>query len=48
MPLLALLVLAIAPPPDWVPARWPSGDPKSLELLRDTPVNCWLLEPDRL
>src|SRR5580698_2180361 len=44
MPLFALLALAISPPSDWVPARWPSGDPKSLELVRDTPVNCLLLE----
>lgn len=27
-----------------VPARWPSGDPKSLDLLDRTPVNCLLLE----
>ncbi len=31
---------------DWVPARWPSADPKSLELVSGTPVNClWLDEP---
>src|SRR5260370_38723454 len=29
---------------DWVPARWNSGDPASLELLAQTPVNCILLE----
>ena len=45
MPLLALLALAIAPPSDWVPARWPTNDLKSLELVRDTPVNCLVLEP---
>ena len=46
MPLLPFLLAltAIAAPTDWVPARWPSGDPKSLELLRETPVNCVLLE----
>lgn len=45
MPLLALLVfVAVAQPQDWVPARWPSGDPKSLELLQGTPVNCLLIE----
>lgn len=27
-----------------VPARWNSSDPKSLELLRGSPVNCILLE----
>ncbi len=32
--------------PDLVPARWPSADPKSLELLAGTPVNClWLERP---
>jgi hypothetical protein len=32
--------------PDWVPARWPSADPKSLELLDNTPINClWLERP---
>ena len=29
---------------DWVPARWISNDAKSLELLKETPVNCLLLE----
>jgi hypothetical protein len=29
---------------DWVPARWISNDPKSLDLLNGTPVNCLLLE----
>jgi hypothetical protein len=28
---------------DWVPARWPYGDVRSLELLKDSPVNCLLL-----
>ncbi len=41
--LFALLVLAAAP--DWVPARWPSADPATLGLLKDTAVNCLLLEP---
>lgn len=41
--LLALaLAVGIA---EWVPARWTSADPKSLELLEDSPVNCLLLEP---
>jgi hypothetical protein len=40
--LLALLLIAAAP--DWVPARWQSSDPKSLELIAQTPINCLLLE----
>lgn len=40
--LLALLLITAAP--DWVPARWYSGDPKSLELIAQTPINCILLE----
>jgi hypothetical protein len=43
MPLFALLLLAIAPQ-DLVPMRWGSSDPKSLDLLKGTPVNCILLE----
>jgi len=39
--LLALLVAAASA---WVPARWSSTDPQSLELLAGTPVNCLLLE----
>jgi hypothetical protein len=31
-------------PSDWVPARWPWSDAKSLELLADSPVNCLLLK----
>jgi hypothetical protein len=38
-------LLALAAMPDWVPARWSSGDPKSLALLAGTPLNCLLLEP---
>jgi hypothetical protein len=30
-------------PADWVPARWPWSEPKTLELLADSPVNCLLL-----
>ncbi|MGI8741797.1 MAG: hypothetical protein ACR2NN_04340 [Bryobacteraceae bacterium] len=41
--LLALFALAGAA--NLVPVRWNSSDPKSLDLLRDTPVNCVLLEP---
>jgi hypothetical protein len=40
--LLAFFLLAALP--NWVPARWSSGDPGSLDLLADTPVNCVLLE----
>jgi hypothetical protein len=36
--------LALAALPDLVPARWPSADPATLELIRDTPVNCLLIE----
>ena len=43
--MLLLAALAVlAAPADWVPMRWPSADPASLELLKDTPVNCILLE----
>src|SRR5579863_3913044 len=42
--MLAAAALLIAMYPDWVPARWPSADPKSLELLANTPVNCLWLE----
>jgi len=42
--LAAALVLAMYP--DWVPARWMSADPKSLDLLTNTPINClWLERP---
>jgi len=40
--LLALLLLAA--PADWVPARWHSSDPKSVELIAQTPINCVLVE----
>jgi hypothetical protein len=39
MPLLA----SMAPPSAWVPARWDSTAPKSLDLLTGTPINCLLL-----
>src|SRR5262249_58620607 len=32
---------------DWVPARWISADPKSLDLVKGTPVNCLLLEREQ-
>jgi len=42
--LMLLATLAAADPAGWVPARWPWNDPKSLELVAGTPVNCLLLE----
>ena len=41
--LLAFLLAASVA--DWVPVHWPSGDVKSLELLKGTAVNCILIEP---
>jgi hypothetical protein len=45
----ALLVLLAAcawgsEPADWVPVRWPWTDAKTLDVLKDTPVNCLLVE----
>jgi hypothetical protein len=40
--LFALMLIASAA--DWVPMRWTSADPKSLELVKDTAINCLLLE----
>jgi len=40
---LALMV-ALAAPADWIPARWTSTDPASLDLLRNTPINCLIVE----
>jgi hypothetical protein len=37
-------LLMVAALPNLVPARWFSAEPKSLDLLRDSPVNCLLLE----
>lgn len=42
MLLALLLAVNLA---ECVPARWPSADPASLELLAGSPVNCLLLEP---
>ena len=39
---VAFLVLAALG--DWVPARWASNDPKSLDLVTETPINCLLIE----
>src|SRR5712664_1527972 len=41
---MLLALIAVASAPSWVPMRWNSADPKSLEILRGTPVNCILLE----
>lgn len=41
---LPLLCAAAPPPAEWVPARWPWTDTRSLELLAGTPVNCLLLK----
>lgn len=39
-----LALLLAAHPSAWVPARWPSHEPKSLDLLKTTPINCLILE----
>jgi hypothetical protein len=41
--LFALLIVAAIG--DWLPVRWTSADPASLDLLAKTPVNCILIEP---
>jgi hypothetical protein len=40
------LMLALAAPVDWVPARWNWTDPATLELLQGTPINCLLVNWD--
>lgn len=37
-------LFVVAAMADWTPMRWPSSDPATLELLRDSPVNCLLIE----
>ena len=44
---MLLAFILIASFADWVPARWISNDPKSLDLVKDTPINCLLLERDQ-
>lgn len=44
---MVLAFLLIASLADWVPVRWMSNDPQSLDLLKDTPMNCVLLERAR-
>jgi len=41
---LAPFLHAAIAPADWVPARWPFHDAKSLELLEGSPINCLLLD----
>src|SRR5215471_6587768 len=41
---IPLLHAALPKPADWVPARWPWADVRSLELLEGSPVNCVLLK----
>jgi hypothetical protein len=43
---LAMTAIAHAAPrpADWVPARWPWNDIASLDLLKDAPINCLLLQ----
>jgi hypothetical protein len=38
--MFAAAALLIALYQDWVPARGLSADPKSLDLLASTPINC--------
>lgn len=38
---LAFFLAAVS---SWVPMRWASSEPKSLELLTGTPINCLLVE----
>lgn len=42
--MFAALLVSAALMAQWVPARWATADPASLELLEETPVNCLLLE----
>lgn len=42
--MLAVLLAATVSVVDWVPARWTSNEPKTLDLVAETPVNCLLLE----
>jgi hypothetical protein len=39
----ALPLMASVPPSSWVPARWNGTNPKALDLLSGTPINCLLL-----
>src|SRR5713101_5599639 len=44
--MLLALLLTLAAPTDWVPARWRWLETKTLDLLSGTPVNCLLLDWD--
>ncbi len=41
------LLLTVTSLADWVPARWISSETKSLDLLKETPINCLLLEQNQ-
>ncbi|MGE5647273.1 MAG: hypothetical protein ACM336_15935 [Acidobacteriota bacterium] len=41
---LAVFLAATAAAANWTPARWSSNDPKTLDLVAETPVNCLLVE----
>jgi hypothetical protein len=45
---MLLALLAVASAASWVPARWHSGDPKSLQLIGGTPINCLLVDNPKL
>lgn len=40
-----LALFLAASPASWVPVRWTSNDPATLDLFDQTPVNCLLVEP---
>src|SRR5262245_58588849 len=44
--MLLAVMLALAAPVDWVPARWNWTDPGTLDLLKGTPVNCVRIQWD--
>lgn len=48
MTALIWFLIAAAPVPEWVPARWFSSDAASLALLNNSPVNCLLIDAESL
>lgn len=40
---LACTLAALPAPEQWVPMRWPSGDPATLSVLAESPINCLLI-----
>ncbi len=44
--MILALLLTLSAPPDWVPARWRWLETRTLDLLRNTPVNCLLIDWD--